>query len=121
MKKLAPFYRNIPLTLSVGAYMALATTATAMGLLTAAGLTALSYAVGLLLPNVWGYTKANAGKGHWAASVVVCILMGLRFDSVWKNSGQLLMRISTYLDIDICRELTNTQGCRVLYCTLQQG
>lgn len=89
MRKLPRFYRNIPLTLSVGAYMALATTATTTGLLTAVGLTALSYAVGFFVPNVWGYTKANARKGHWAAAIAVCVLMGLRFDSVWKNSGQL--------------------------------
>lgn len=89
MNWLKKLFQNIPLAISAGAYLLLAVPATEMGLAIGGFLTIVCGVVGLFLPNMMHYLKENTKKGHWAVSIVICLLMGLRFDNVWKRSSQI--------------------------------
>lgn len=89
MKRLVHICRNIPFALSAGAYLLLAVPATETGLIAGVLLTTACFVLGLFLPGIWHYTKENATKGHWIAAGAVCLLMGFRFDNVWKLSSQV--------------------------------
>lgn len=109
MKQFARFYRNIPLAASAGAYFLLAVPATGTGLAVGACLTAVCLGLGLFLPGIWQFTKTQAAKGHWIAAAAVCMLMGLRFDNVWKLSGQI-SALTERLHVDSIAFLTAV-GC----------
>lgn len=109
MKRFSRFYRNIPLALSAGAYFLLAVPATGTGLAVGVLLTAVCFGLGLCLPGTWQFTRTNASKGHWIAAGAVCLLMGLRFDNVWKLSGQV-SALTARLHIDNTVFLT-AAGC----------
>lgn len=116
MKKWERLCRNIPLMLSAGAYFVLAVPATGAGLAVGALLTVACYLFGLFIPNTWQYTKRQAGKGHWIASIAVCLLMGLRFDSVWKLSSQI-GALTERLHVDTVVFLSVT-GCVLAVCAV---
>lgn len=89
MKQLKQLIRNIPFGLSAGAYMLLAVPATGTGLAVGAALTAVCFVLGFFLRDIRQFAKANGSRGHWITAAVICLLMGLRFDNVWKLSGQI--------------------------------
>lgn len=99
MKRHVRICRNIPFALSAGAYLLLAVPATETGLVVGVLLTIACFALGLFLPDIWHYTKENATKGHWIAAGAVCLLMGFRFDHVWKLSSQV-SALTSMLSLD---------------------
>lgn len=99
MKKNGHILRNVPLAVSAGAYLLLAVPATKTGLITCIVLTLACFALGFLLTDIRKYVQENTGSGCWCVSVVVCILMGLRFDNVWKLSGQVTA-LASYFNLN---------------------
>lgn len=108
--------RNIPFGLSAGAYMLLAVPPTGTGLAVGAALTAVCFVLGFFLRDIRQFAKANGTKGHWITAAVVCLLMGLRFDNVWKLSGQIAT-ITARLHVDTVLFLT-AAGCVLAVCAV---
>lgn len=108
--------RNIPFGLSAGAYMLLAVPPTGTGLVVGAALTAVCFVLGFFLRDIRQFAKANGTKGHWITAAVVCLLMGLRFDNVWKLSGQIAT-ITARLHVDTVLFLT-AAGCVLAVCAV---
>ena len=109
MRNMSRFYRNLPLALSAGAYFLLAVPASTTGLAVGAVLTAVCLCLGFFLPDIRRFAKDNGARGHWIAAGAVCLLMGLRFDNVWKQSGQVAS-LAARLHVDSTVFLT-AAGC----------
>lgn len=109
MKRHVRICRKIPFALSAGAYLLLAVPATETGLAIGILLTTACFALEMFLPDIWHYTKENATKGHWIAAGTVCLLMGFRFDHVWKLSSQV-SALTSMLSLDKNVFLT-AMGC----------
>lgn len=116
MKKFSRFYQNIPFVISFGAYCLLAVPATKTGLMIGFLLVVGCYLLGMFLPSTWHYMKKVSGKAHWIASAIVCLLMGLRFDNVWKLSG-LVNAVADRLAVDTVTMLSAI-GCILAVCAL---
>lgn len=116
MKQLKQLIRNIPFGLSAGAYMLLAVPATGTGLAVGAALTAVCFVLGFFLRDIRQFAKANGSRGHWITAAVICLLMGLRFDNVWKLSGQIAA-LTARLHVDTVLFLTAT-GCVLVVCAV---
>lgn len=116
MKKSGRIIRNIPFALSAGAYFLLAVPASGSGLAVGAFLTAICLGVGFFLPGIWQYTKSNTPKGYWVVAGVLCLLMGLRFDNVWKLSSQVAA-LTARLHVDSVGFLT-AAGCVLAVCAV---
>lgn len=116
MKKFSRLYQNIPFVVSFGAYCLLAVPATKTGLIAGFLLVVGCYLLGVFLPSTWQYMKKASGKGHWIASAIVCLLMGLRFDNVWKLSGSV-HAVADKLAVDAVTMLCAI-GCILAVCAL---
>lgn len=116
MKQMTSFIRRLPFGLSAAAYMLLAVPATGAGLAAAAVLTAVCFALGFFLPGMQKFIRENGSRGHWIAAGAVCVLMGLRFDNVWKLSGQVAS-IASRLQMDAAALLTAV-GCVLAVCAV---
>lgn len=116
MKKFSRFYQNIPFMLSFGAYCLLAVPASKAGLMAGILLTVGCYLLGLFLPDTWQYMKKTSRKGYWIISAIICLLMGLRFDNVWKLS-KAVNAVSDRLAVDAVAMLTAV-GCILAVCAV---
>lgn len=116
MKHLKRFCQNLPFGLSAAAYMLLAVPATGNGLAVGAVLTAVCFALGLLPLDIRRFTKEHGALWHWITAAAVCLLMGLRFDNVWKLSGQIIS-LTGRLHVDTVVFLT-AAGCVLAVCAV---
>lgn len=116
MKHLKRFCQNLPFCLSAAAYMLLAVPATGTGLAVGAVLTAVCFLLGFFLRDILQFTKENGTRAHWMTAAAVCLLMGLRFDNVWKLSGQI-RELAARLQVDAIAFLT-AAGCVLAVCAV---
>lgn len=116
MIHLKRFWGNLPFGLSAAAYMILAVPATGTGLAVGAVLAAACFAAGFFLKDIRQYTKDHGAVGHWITAAAVCLLMGLRFDNVWKLSGQIAS-LTARFHVDTAMFLT-AAGCVLAVCAV---
>lgn len=96
--------------------MLLAVPATGTGLAVGAALTAVCFVLGFFLRDIRKFAKANGSRDHWITASVICLLMGLRFDNVWKLSGQIAA-LTARLHVDTVLFLT-AAGCVLAVCAV---
>ena len=106
MKCAKRLYKNALFAFSAGAYFLLAVPASVKGLAAAIILTGCCSIFGSLRSDVREQVQRNVKKRYWIISVMLCALMGCRFDEVWKNAQQLKALFvdtqSTCLFLRIC-------------------